>query len=473
MKKIFFILVLILLGNASFSQKRNHFKDHAFSRTMVITLEGGATYGLTDYKDFILDYAGKAEIEYFFPTTSAASFGFRGFGGAGFLSGKDKERLNLGLNEKFRTDLVYGGGGVVFALSVGDVVFPYIFGGASYLHFNPKGTNKQDLPNSYKYKKDVLNFNAEFGLRFLLARNLSFNINAAAFINPNDNLDDDYSSDEKSNDIFFTGMTGLSFSFFGYEDIDGDKFYDDEDECINEPEDYDGYEDNDGCPDFDNDKDDINDLNDKCDNLPEDFDGYYDEDGCPDLDNDGDGILDEEDQCPNEEEDFDSFHDEDGCPDPDNDNDGILDIYDKCPNEAESRNHFEDEDGCFDEKPQQIQKVEAPKEIILKAGTTFEIGKSALNPIAFEELDKVVNVMKEYPASKWRIEGHTDNTGSAKKNKQLSLDRANAVANYFVEKEISRSRLQVVGLGKDFPVADNKTSEGRTLNRRVVILKIN
>lgn len=473
MKEIFFILILIILSHASFSQKRIQIRDHAFSRTMVLTFEGGATYGLTDYKDFILDYAGKGEIEYFFSTTSEASFGFRGFAGGGFLSGKDKERLNTGMNDKFRTDLIYAGGGVVFALSLGDIVFPYLFGGASYLHFNPKGTNNQALPNSYKYKKDVLNFNAEFGLRFLLAKNLSLNINAAAYINPNDNLDDNYSSNWQSNDIFFTGMTGLSFAFFGYKDIDGDGFYDDEDECIDEPEDFDGYEDSDGCPDFDNDKDDINDLNDKCDNLPEDFDGYYDEDGCPDLDNDGDGIIDNEDQCANEPEDFDGFEDEDGCPDLDNDNDAILDKYDKCPNEPESKNGFEDEDGCYDEKPVPVQKVEAPKEIILKAGTTFEIGKSGLNPSAYNELDKIVEVMKENLDSRWRIEGHTDNTGSAKKNKQLSLDRANAVAKYFINSGINRSRLEVVGLGKDYPVADNKTSEGRTLNRRVVILRVN
>ncbi len=479
MKKFFFILVLILLCNTSFSQKRNQLKDHAFSRTMVITLEGGVTYGLTDYKDFILDYAGKGEIEYFFPTTSAASFGLRAFGGGGYLSGKDKsitsipgdeERLPyISTHDKFRTDLIFAGAGPVLMVSLGDVVFPYLFGGVSYLHFNPKDNFNSPLPNSFKYKKDVLNFDAEFGLRFLLTRNLSLNLGVAAFINTNDNLDDDYSTDEKTNDIFFTCMSGLSFSFFNYKDTDDDGFYDDEDGCIDEPEDFDGYQDEDGCPDFDNDNDRINDVNDKCDNLPEDFDGYYDEDGCPDLDNDGDGILDEDDECPNEPEDFDNFQDKDGCPDLDNDKDGILDKFDKCPNEPETKNNFEDEDGCYDEKPQPVKKEEAPKEIILKAGTTFEIGKSELNSSAFVELDKIVDVMKEYPESKWRIEGHTDNTGSAKKNKQLSLDRAKSVAGYFFSKGISASRLEVVGLGKEYPIADNKTAEGRALNRRVVI----
>jgi outer membrane protein W len=58
---------------------------------------------------------------------------------------------------------------------------------------------------------------------------------------------------------------------------------------------------------------------DKCPNEPEDKDGFQDEDGCPDPDNDGDGIPDAMDKCPNEPEDKDGFQDEDGCPDPDND----------------------------------------------------------------------------------------------------------------------------------------------------------
>jgi hypothetical protein len=132
-------------------------------------------------------------------------------------------------------------------------------------------------------------------------------------------------------------------------DRDRDGIADKYDECPNEQEDWDGFEDLDGCPDLDNDKDGIPDSRDQCINAPEDFDGFEDEDGCPDPDNDGDGILDIHDKCPNEPEDFDGFEDEDGCPDPDNDGDGILDIHDKCPNEPEDFNGFEDEDGCPDQ----------------------------------------------------------------------------------------------------------------------------
>jgi hypothetical protein len=98
-------------------------------------------------------------------------------------------------------------------------------------------------------------------------------------------------------------------------DSDGDGIPDYEDACPRLAEDFDGYQDSDGCPDPDNDGDGIPDVIDGAPDLPEDFDGFEDEDGIPDLDNDSDGIVDTRDMCPNEAEDLDGFEDEDGCPD--------------------------------------------------------------------------------------------------------------------------------------------------------------
>jgi OmpA-OmpF porin, OOP family len=132
-------------------------------------------------------------------------------------------------------------------------------------------------------------------------------------------------------------------------DQDGDGIYDHVDQCPTEPEDFDGCEDSDGCPDPDNDGDMILDVDDRCPNEAEDFDGFEDTDGCPDPDNDGDGIPDSHDQCPNEPETKNGYKDEDGCPDePDRDNDGVPDSRDKCPDEPEDTDGFEDEDGCPD-----------------------------------------------------------------------------------------------------------------------------
>jgi hypothetical protein len=99
-------------------------------------------------------------------------------------------------------------------------------------------------------------------------------------------------------------------------DTDGDGIPDFRDNCRRQPEDFDGFQDTDGCPDLDNDGDGIPDSLDLCPNDAEDLDGFEDTDGCPDLDNDGDGIVDSRDMCPNEPEDLDGFEDADGCPDP-------------------------------------------------------------------------------------------------------------------------------------------------------------
>jgi hypothetical protein len=132
-------------------------------------------------------------------------------------------------------------------------------------------------------------------------------------------------------------------------DRDGDGISDDKDACAEAPEDLDGFEDGDGCPELDNDRDGIPDEADKCIDQVEDLDNFEDNDGCPDPDNDRDGIPDAEDECPNDAETKNGFEDEDGCPDvKDSDGDGVGDEDDKCPDEAEDTDGFEDTDGCPD-----------------------------------------------------------------------------------------------------------------------------
>ena len=69
------------------------------------------------------------------------------------------------------------------------------------------------------------------------------------------------------------------------------------------------------------------------------------------------------------------------------------------------------------------------------------------------------------------IEGHTDNVGSAESNKKLSEERAKAVMAAVVAKGIAANRLSAIGRGQEMPIADNRKEEGRSLNRRVEIVK--
>lgn len=131
-----------------------------------------------------------------------------------------------------------------------------------------------------------------------------------------------------------------------FHDADQDGLADDVDACPTAVEDKDGFNDTDGCPEFDNDSDGVPDNVDKCKNDPEDKDAFEDEDGCPDPDNDGDGVPDGYDSCEGPKEDLDGDRDDDGCPDFDTDRDGLRDDIDKCPEEAEDRDGLADDDGC-------------------------------------------------------------------------------------------------------------------------------
>jgi hypothetical protein len=105
----------------------------------------------------------------------------------------------------------------------------------------------------------------------------------------------------------------------------------------------------------------------------------------------------------------------------------------------------------------------------LSGEVNFAVGKSNLRPLARNMLNKLVKVLYDNPDTRWRIQGHTDNTGSYNLNMKLSLERAWAVADYLISQRISASRLEVEGLGPDFPIANNSTKSGRELNRRVSI----
>ncbi|MFP4599710.1 MAG: OmpA family protein, partial [Persicimonas sp.] len=250
------------------------------------------------------------------------------------------------------------------------------------------------------------------------------------------------------------------------EDRDGDGILDDDDECPDDPEDFDDFEDEDGCPDLDNDGDGIEDVADKCPNVAEDLDGFRDEDGCPDFDNDFDGIADLNDQCPNKPEDFDNYQDEDGCPDTDNDSDGIADVIDECPFEAEDYDGDMDEDGCPEER--KLVKVEEDQ-IRLNEKVHFRTAKSEILPQSFPLLNEVAEVLSSNPDIRVRIEGHTDSRGSDSYNLKLSDERAASVVDYLVDRGVSRSRMDSKGFGEDSPIEDNATEAGRAANRRVEI----
>jgi OmpA-OmpF porin, OOP family len=215
--------------------------------------------------------------------------------------------------------------------------------------------------------------------------------------------------------------------------------------------------------DKDTDGDHILDSKDQCILEPEDIDGYEDADGCPEPDNDHDGIPDSVDKCPMKPEDMDGFQDADGCPDPDNDNDSVLDVDDFCPNTPGQPGGSRP--GC----PGLI--VVTAKEIRITQQIHFEFNKAKIRPESFPILDAIVDVLKDNAKINLEIQGHTDNVGNAAYNKKLSQSRSESVREYLVAHGIEMGRLQAVGYGMSQPVVPNSSAANRALNRRVQFIR--
>ena len=117
------------------------------------------------------------------------------------------------------------------------------------------------------------------------------------------------------------------------------------------------------------------------------------------------------------------------------------------------------------DKEIELKNIAVGSKIALR-NVFFDVGKSTLRPESSAELDRLVKLMKDVSSLKVELSGHTDNRGSESLNKKLSEDRAKAVVAYLKGKGIAEGRLVAVGYGSEYPIASNKTSEGRQENRR-------
>lgn len=230
--------------------------------------------------------------------------------------------------------------------------------------------------------------------------------------------------------------------YSGCPDTDGDGVIDKVDRC---PDQF-GLAELNGCP--DRDEDGIADYEDQCPDVPGTAEFY----GCPFADRDKDGIPDDEDDCPN----IPGPISMKGCPD--SDNDGISDKYDLCP----SIPGIAENNGC-----PAIEKKE--KEILDRAFSDleFESGKSIIKTSSYPSLNELAGLMVQKPEWKVQLSGHTDNTGNAEKNMELSKNRTQAVKDYLIGQGVMEYRIKTDWFGQERPVEDNKTAAGRQKNRRV------
>lgn len=103
----------------------------------------------------------------------------------------------------------------------------------------------------------------------------------------------------------------------------------------------------------------------------------------------------------------------------------------------------------------------------------FELNKAELAPGNERTLTQISKFLNDYPEKEVIIEGHTDSTGEAGYNKDLSKRRAESVKDALIGMGVAEERLSAKGMGEKYPVASNDTREGRQLNRRVDIVVVN
>lgn len=265
-------------------------------------------------------------------------------------------------------------------------------------------------------------------------------------------------------------------------DSDGDGIVDRLDRCPNER----GVRELQGCPDADSDGDGVADRLDKCPKQA----GVPANGGCPDVDTDGDGVVDRLDKCPidrgppadqgcpPDDSDKDGISDlldrcphefgvaeNYGCPDVDSDGDGLVDRLDRCPFDLEVYNGVDDEDGCPDKGPV-LAELQADR-IVLKEPIAWN--GVALEKHSLRVLGVVARLLQLHPEIvRLRVEGYTDDRGSALDNLDLSRKRAVVVRRTLIDAfGVAPMRLIAQGFGPEKPIADNRTEIGRARNRRI------
>jgi outer membrane protein OmpA-like peptidoglycan-associated protein len=242
------------------------------------------------------------------------------------------------------------------------------------------------------------------------------------------------------NDDLCPDSKGLT-AFAGCPDADGDGVTDSRDSCIYEA----GIKELNGCPDSDHDS--IADKYDKCPDVP----GKKELAGCPDRDNDG--TSDKDDPCPDIKGPAKFF----GCPD--TDGDGIPDNKDNCPKVPGIAGNF----GC--PGPEKEAKAVLQKTIYFGSGSS-EFLPTFGNTIS---LDEILAYMKENPDAEISVSGHEDGFETGQSGVRLSEKRADYIIDYLQKKGIKSTKIKKSFFGKNKPLGNNNTSEGRTLNRRVEI----
>ncbi|WP_196895038.1 OmpA family protein [Aureivirga marina] len=478
-KSIFYFIIFLALGISTNAQEKdfNTWSVGAGASNFIMygdlnSFGGGQSsfdYGFYAYVDKMINPAFGFELKAHYLNMSGAVGSFSPFyllyaedhtGGATFegkaLGGEFNLILNLNTlnpsaskNRKWNA-AIYAGLGFqtydskLYDQSTGDLLIDYN---------NIK--NKSTKENSFYYT-------AGLGIKYRLSRRVDLEFRPTINLNNEDQLDAAYSN-RKNLEIFLVTHLGVNIKLgkkkkyaIWYDQLPGKS---EEEQEKDKKKNKDEIEQDIEEALKDTDGDGIIDRFDKDNNTPKGVKVYSN--GLP-IDSDNDGVPDYLDECPLKV----GKKDDNGCPDiADDDGDGISNEKDICPDVA----GLPENGGC----PQK-EYTESVSQILyaLSKDIFFEPNGHTIKGTSFNVLDKIADVMMQFPATKFNIDGHTDNKLSAKYNLFLSIRRAKSVKKYLVKKGVDENRLITHGYGETRPRYSNETEGGRQLNRRVEITKV-
>lgn len=352
---------------------------------------------------------------------------------------------------------------------------PYAYAGVGFLYYEvgkaPQNADKSSGRNEWTGFAPI-----GLGLQVRLSDNLAFEINGGYSYLLTDVID---AVDAGEYDGFWSFSTGISVAFpSGNADSDGDGIINSEEERIGI--DYDNPDtDNDGLTDYDefykyktrpqNSDSDLDGLND--------YDEIFTYKSNPNLsDSDNDGFTDREEINDHKTDPLKADTDEDGLSDSDE-----IKKFKTDPLIADSDGGTLNDGMEIEKGTNPLDKsddVVEPKLLgagigipVIMKGVYFRINSAEISTESEIFLQDVVNTLKDFPEAKIEIRGHTDNTGDANYNFQLSQDRADAVKDYLVRNGVDPFRIESIGFGETKPIADNDTKVGRQKNRRIEFVR--
>lgn len=210
----------------------------------------------------------------------------------------------------------------------------------------------------------------------------------------------------------------------------------------------------------DRDHDGVADTKDRCPDSLEDWDFFDDNDGCLDPDDDHDGIVDLEDKCKGQAEDLDGFQDTDGCDDHNNDRDAYPDSGDQCPNEPESENAWQDGDGCPDVMPADLFAT-------LARSREIQFIDGAVTPASEPALLDLIARMAQYPDIVVLVAIYTDGANGGTAARELTLAQAKTLLHWLADHGAPTLRFDFRWKGDTLVLNNDKTEAEHAVNRRV------